>query len=123
VEVDLLSGSIPIGGAGIDDFGGARVVRVIANVLDKQVGVGTDFLLHDKRRFGDRIALHQVSFYGSTVLVGVGCHRLRIAEHFRCVITRRLRVGRRFGQRRTCAWFWSAFSWSPPFWLDARDHN
>jgi hypothetical protein len=57
VEVDLLSGSTPIGGAGIDDFGGARVVRVIANVLDKQVGVGTDFLFHDKRRFGDRIAL------------------------------------------------------------------
>jgi hypothetical protein len=29
----------------------------IADVLDKQIGVGADFPLHDKRRFGDRIAL------------------------------------------------------------------
>ena len=33
------------------------VVRVIANVFDKQIGVGADFPLYDKRRFGDRIAL------------------------------------------------------------------
>ena len=36
---------------------GPAVVRVIANVFDKQIGVGADFPLYDKRRFGDRIAL------------------------------------------------------------------
>jgi len=33
------------------------VVRVIANVFDKQIRLGADFPLDDKRRFGDRIAL------------------------------------------------------------------
>ena len=57
VKIDLLSRGKPISTAGVDDLARPAVVRVIANVFDKQVGVGADFPLDDKRRFGDRIAL------------------------------------------------------------------
>ena len=57
MEIDLLSTRKPIGGAGVDELARRVVVRVIANVFDKQIGVGADFPLYDKRRFGDRIAL------------------------------------------------------------------
>lgn len=57
VKIDLLSSGKPISTAGVDDLARPAVVRVIANVFDKQVGVGADFPLDDKRRFGDRIAL------------------------------------------------------------------
>src|SRR5580700_3509921 len=57
VKIDLLSGGKPIGPTGVDDLARSAVVRVIANIFDKQVRVGTDVPFHDKRRFGDRIAL------------------------------------------------------------------
>ena len=57
MKIDLLSCGKPIGAAGVDDLAWPAVVRVIANVFDKKIGVGADFPLYDKRRFGDRIAL------------------------------------------------------------------
>jgi hypothetical protein len=57
MKIDLLSSGKPIGTAGVDDLARHAVVRVIANVFDEQVGVGANFALYDKRRFGDRIAL------------------------------------------------------------------
>ena len=56
MKIDLLS-SKPIGTAGVDDLARSAVVRIIANVFDEEVGVGANFSLYDKRRFGDRIAL------------------------------------------------------------------
>jgi hypothetical protein len=57
VKIDLLSSGNPIGASGVDDLARPAVVRIIDNVFDKQVGVGADFTLSDKRRLGDRIAL------------------------------------------------------------------
>src|ERR1700719_3974727 len=57
MKIDLLRSGKPIGTAGVDDLAWPAVVRVIAHVFDKQIGVGADFPLDDKRRFGDRIAL------------------------------------------------------------------
>ena len=57
MKIDLLSSGKPIGTAEVDDLARPAVVRVIANVFDEQVGVGANFALYDKRRFGDRIAL------------------------------------------------------------------
>src|ERR1700730_15804792 len=58
MKIDLLSSGKPIGTAGVDDLARSAVVRIIANVFDEQVGVGANFSLYDKRRFGDRIVLH-----------------------------------------------------------------
>src|SRR6266851_9200921 len=60
MKIDLLSSGKPIGTAGVDDLARPAVVRIIANVFDEEVGVGPNFPLHDKRRFGDRIALRLV---------------------------------------------------------------
>jgi hypothetical protein len=60
VKIDLLSSGKPIGTASVDDLARPAVVWVIANVFDEQVGVGANFPLYDKRRFGDRIALRLV---------------------------------------------------------------
>ena len=57
MKIDLLSSGKPIGTAGVDELIRPAVGRVIANVFDKQVGVGANVPLYDKRRFGDRIAL------------------------------------------------------------------
>ena len=57
MKIDLLPSGKPIGTTGVDDLARPAVVRVIANIFDKQVRVGAHFALHDKRRFGDRIAL------------------------------------------------------------------
>jgi hypothetical protein len=57
MKIDLLSSGKPIGTAGVDDLARSAVDRIIANVFDEQVGVGANLPLHDKRRFGDRIAL------------------------------------------------------------------
>ena len=55
MKIDLLSSGKPIGTAGVYDLARSAVVRIIANVFDEQVGVGANFSLYDKRRFGDRI--------------------------------------------------------------------
>ena len=57
MKIDLLSSGKPIGTTGVDDLARSAVVRIIANVFDEKVGVGPNFPLYDKRRFGDRIAL------------------------------------------------------------------
>ena len=57
MKIDLLPSDKLIGTTGVDDLARSAVVRVIANIFDKQVRVGTDVPFHDKRRFGDRIAL------------------------------------------------------------------
>ncbi len=57
MKIDLLSSGKPIGTAGVDNLARSAVVRIITNVFDKEVGVGPNFSLYDKRRFGDRIAL------------------------------------------------------------------
>src|SRR6266481_1331046 len=57
MKIDLLSSGKPIGTAGVDNLARSAVVRIITNVFDKEVSVGANFALYDKRRFGDRIAL------------------------------------------------------------------
>jgi hypothetical protein len=51
VKIDLLPSGKPIGTSGVDDLARPAVVRVIANILDKQVPLGTDVPFRDKRRF------------------------------------------------------------------------
>ena len=57
MKIDLLRGSKSICTAGVDELARRAVVRVIANILHKQIGVSANFPLHDKRRVGDRVAL------------------------------------------------------------------
>ena len=47
----MLPSGKPIGTTGVDDLARPAVVRVIANILDKQARLGTDVPFRDKRRF------------------------------------------------------------------------